>query len=86
MVGRAGGELHLRAQIVLSQLAAAAEAACTAGLDGDGVPWLQGCYSGADGLYDTRGFVAHYQGVGWGDESFNTAMSPEMDLVGLVID
>jgi hypothetical protein len=37
-------------------------------------------------VYDAGGFVAHYQRVFWGYEAFNTAVSPEVDLDGLVLE
>lgn len=80
-VRRTGGELHVRTQIVQALLAARADAARLARFDGDVVAWREVRHGRADGVDRPGRFVAHHEGLFWGDGlAVDSAVGPEMDL------
>lgn len=80
-VGRTGGELHRRAQVVDTLFASGARAAWPARLDGHVVPRLDVCDCLPDGVDGAGRFVAHDQWERLGDIfTVDASVVPEMDL------
>lgn len=80
-VGRTGGELHVRTQIVQTLLAARAEAARLARFDGYIITWEEVRHGRADGVDRPGRFVAHDEWLFCADGvAVHSAVGPEMDL------
>lgn len=75
VVGRGGGEAHVRAEVVVAAQAGFAVAARGSGLDGDAVAEFEGCDCRADGGDGAGGFVAEAHG-GFENEGADGAMLP----------
>lgn len=74
------GKSHLATQVVSTIFARGAKATRGAGLNGHAIAYRYTRYSGADTMYYTRCFVAHYYACARVDVFADAAVMPEVDL------